>query len=475
MRAFDLVVEAPESSSFPGLRRAVDLSPEPMDGLVFVVGGRPLRWPETSNRHDAQIRLPGFRPGTAADRNVGLRASRASWVVFLDRDAAVRPDWLEGITADVVRAPADVAATGVAYRRDALTEIGGFDERLRTGARADDDAALRLARCGWRVEPGGRWVTHDTGGDPWSIVRRQWDRADDTVMRAVHGRWWRRSVAEAGRRVKSNHPGHPTEAALLVTAGMASLVAARNDRWRAAMAAAACWVAGTARLAATDPLLGTLGLRGAALAASMIPPVAVGATVVGALRARAVAASPRRRERHADDAPLGAVLFDRDGTLLVDAPADGAPAHMRPTPGARTALDRVRSAGLAVGMLDGHRSDGGRPKASGELLIRHRVEGLLGPFDVVEPSEPGRRHTDGSKDPAAIARAARRLGLDPCRCAVVGDQGEDIAAGLAAGARAVLVPNGATHGVDLRWVPAVAPTIEAAVDLLLDGVSASPG
>ena len=62
-----------------------------------------------------------------------------------------------------------------------------------------------------------------------------------------------------------------------------------------------------------------------------------------------------------------------------------------------------------------------------------------------------------------------RLGVDPGACAVVGDADEDVVAGLAAGARAVLVPNGTTSGGALRWAPEVEPTIEGAVDLLLHG------
>ena len=46
-----------------------------------------------------------------------------------------------------------------------------------------------------------------------------------------------------------------------------------------------------------------------------------------------------------------AVLFDRDGTLLIDVPYNGDPAAVRPVPGARLGVDRLRRAGLPVGIV----------------------------------------------------------------------------------------------------------------------------
>jgi HAD superfamily hydrolase (TIGR01662 family) len=45
------------------------------------------------------------------------------------------------------------------------------------------------------------------------------------------------------------------------------------------------------------------------------------------------------------------VLFDRDGTLIVDVPYNGDPARVVPMPGARAALDRLRAAGVRVGVV----------------------------------------------------------------------------------------------------------------------------
>ena len=48
---------------------------------------------------------------------------------------------------------------------------------------------------------------------------------------------------------------------------------------------------------------------------------------------------------------LRAVLFDRDGTLVVDVPYNGDPGLVRAMPGAKGVLDTLRERGLAVGVL----------------------------------------------------------------------------------------------------------------------------
>ena len=59
-----------------------------------------------------------------------------------------------------------------------------------------------------------------------------------------------------------------------------------------------------------------------------------------------------------------AVLFDRDGTLIEDVPYNGDPALVRPVPGARAALDRLRAAGFKIGDLFGGRGGKGRKVAA---------------------------------------------------------------------------------------------------------------
>jgi len=47
------------------------------------------------------------------------------------------------------------------------------------------------------------------------------------------------------------------------------------------------------------------------------------------------------------------VLLDRDGTLVVDVPYNGDPAHVRPMPGARAAIDRLRREGIRTAVVPG--------------------------------------------------------------------------------------------------------------------------
>ena len=49
--------------------------------------------------------------------------------------------------------------------------------------------------------------------------------------------------------------------------------------------------------------------------------------------------------------PAGAVLFDRDGTLIRDVPYNGDPALVEPMPGAAAAVTAARRRGLRVGMI----------------------------------------------------------------------------------------------------------------------------
>ena len=91
-----------------------------------------------------------------------------------------------------------------------------------------------------------------------------------------------------------------------------------------------------------------------------------------------------RNKRSGRGGPLfDAVLFDRDGTLIEDVPFNGDPARVRPMPGAREALDRLRAAGLRLGVVTNQ--SGWRVAYSPLDQVRRvnaRVEELLGPFDT---------------------------------------------------------------------------------------------
>jgi beta-phosphoglucomutase-like phosphatase (HAD superfamily) len=66
-----------------------------------------------------------------------------------------------------------------------------------------------------------------------------------------------------------------------------------------------------------------------------------------------------------------------------------------------------------------------------------------------------------------IVQAARRLGVLPERCAVIGDIGSDVEAARAAGARAILVPTEVTRAEEVAAAPEVALSLTEAVERLL--------
>ena len=169
---------------------------------------------------------------------------------------------------------------------------------------------------------------------------------------------------------------------------------------------------------------------------------------------------------------LRAVLFDRDGTLVVDVPYNGDPRMVRPFPGARRALDGLRSLGLATGVLS-NQSGIARGILTAEEVagVNARVEELLGPFDVWEVCPHSAEDGCGCRKPAPgmIHSACSRLGIDPSEAAFIGDIGSDIEAARAAGARGVLVPTPLTRTEEVAAAGEVAADLEQAVAMLLRG------
>jgi HAD superfamily hydrolase (TIGR01662 family) len=166
------------------------------------------------------------------------------------------------------------------------------------------------------------------------------------------------------------------------------------------------------------------------------------------------------------------VLFDRDGTLVQDVPYNGDPRRVRPMPGAEEAVRMVRAAGLATGVVS-NQSGIGRGLLSVDQVrrVNERVDALLGPFGVwaICPHHPGAGCPCRKPRPGLVLAAARRLGVPPENCAVVGDIGADVRAARAAGARGVIVPTAVTRTEEYAAEPEVCPDLLAAVRLLLSG------
>ncbi|WFE39583.1 HAD-IIIA family hydrolase [Micromonospora sp. WMMD998] len=165
-----------------------------------------------------------------------------------------------------------------------------------------------------------------------------------------------------------------------------------------------------------------------------------------------------------------AVLLDRDGTLVEDVPYNGDPEKVRPVPGAREALDRLRAAGLRLAVVT-NQSGLARGLFTGDDLrrVNARVEELLGPFDTWQicPHAEADRCACRKPAPGLVHAAARALGTTPSRCLLIGDIGADMGAAAAAGAAAVLVPTPATRDAEVAAAPTVAADLPDAVDIVL--------
>jgi GT2 family glycosyltransferase len=147
------------------------------DGTAQVLGGQPDGAPRV-----ASVRLEGRGP--AAARNAGWRAARAPLVAFTDDDCEADAGWLEelleahaenpgailqGVTkpipreAELLRRPFTrtrriegpspwFATCNIAYPREVLERLGGFDELFPEALGEDTDLGWRALEQGAHVE-----------------------------------------------------------------------------------------------------------------------------------------------------------------------------------------------------------------------------------------------------------------------------------------------------------------------------------
>ncbi|HEV7677660.1 MAG TPA: HAD-IIIA family hydrolase [Candidatus Dormibacteraeota bacterium] len=497
----DVVIPTIGRESLGALLRALDASRGPLPERVIVVDDRrdapaPLALPSLPRGGERLEVLRSGGGGPAAARNVGWRAASAPWVAFLDDDTVPSPAWLDDLVDDLATLPRQVAASqgrivvplpsgrratdwernvhglesatwataDMAYRRTALAAVGGFDERFRHAYREDADLALRVRRRGWQIERGRRHVVHPVRPAGRMVsVRLQRGNADDVLMRALHGAGWR-AAAHVPRGRRRRH-------AAISAAAVLVLLGAATRRRSLAAGAALAWLGGTAELAwariapgpRTADEVGTMLITSA-----LLPLAATAHWARGVLRLRTTLGDTRHAPQPLPWHPR-AVLFDRDGTLVHDVPYNGEPSRVLPMPGAREAVDRLRRAGVRVGVVSNQSGVGrGLLSASQVDAVNRHLDALLGPFDDwrICPHAAGDGCDCRKPQPGMVLEAARALDVAPSQCVVVGDIGADVAAGAAAGGGGVLVPTEATLDVELRGT-AVARNLGEAVDLLL--------
>jgi len=132
-----------------------------------------------------------------------------------------------------------------------------------------------------------------------------------------------------------------------------------------------------------------------------------------------------------------AVLFDRDGTLVIDVPYNGDPQRVILVPGAKDALDMLRADGLKIGVISNQSGVArGRITIDQVEAVNRRIAGLCGPIDVwlYCPHGPDDACECRKPRPGMVLEAARLLDVDPEECLVIGDKQSDVEAANAAGA-----------------------------------------
>ncbi|MEV1178432.1 HAD-IIIA family hydrolase [Nonomuraea sp. NPDC049784] len=173
----------------------------------------------------------------------------------------------------------------------------------------------------------------------------------------------------------------------------------------------------------------------------------------------------------------GAVLFDRDGTLIRDVPYNGDPGLVEPMPGAVEAVARLRRAEVPVAVVTNQSGVAkGLLSADDMDQVNARVEELLGPFDAwaicVHDDADG--CTCRKPAPGLVIRAAAILDVSPRDCVVVGDIGRDMDAARAAGARGILVPTKQTRREEIEQAAEVADDLTDVVERVLSDMD-GPG
>lgn len=162
------------------------------------------------------------------------------------------------------------------------------------------------------------------------------------------------------------------------------------------------------------------------------------------------------------------VLFDRDSILAED---PSGPDGVRPAPGAREALGMLRLHGVRTGFVALRPGGGhGRLSDADVRAVNHRVDELLGPFDIwgVCPHAPDDGCHCRPPEPGLILWAAGRVCTAPADCAVVGTAA-DAEAAARVGAHGILVPDERTRPEETARADHVAPDVLTAVRALLTG------
>jgi glycosyltransferase involved in cell wall biosynthesis len=160
--------------------------------------------------------------GPAVARNAGWRAAHAPLVAFTDDDTMADRRWLEegaqalggrvAICGRVVVPPladpptdhelmtrgleaAEFVTANAFVRRDALAQVGGFDERFLRAWREDSDLQFRLQQLGEVTRVDVATVVHPVRPERWGVcLRQQRNTFFDALLYKKHPRLYRERI-----------------------------------------------------------------------------------------------------------------------------------------------------------------------------------------------------------------------------------------------------------------------------------------
>lgn len=267
-----------------------------VDSMANLTGGRPRV--EYVPVRDTQ--------GPAGARNMGWRRARAPVIAFTDDDTVPEPGWLEaglatmasGVQAAAGRiimplphAPTDIERdaarlTGAEFvtancfvRRDALAEVGGFDERYTAAWREDSDLQFKLLEHdGTIIEAVDAVVVHPLRSMPFgAAIGMQKKVMFDVLLYRKFPRLYR-------ERIRRGRPWFYLTVSAMPVAFVAAHLAGRPH---AAAAAAALWATLTLLFFMRRLRNSAFSLRNVVellLTSAVIPPLSIFWRLVGASR-----------------------------------------------------------------------------------------------------------------------------------------------------------------------------------------------
>lgn len=170
----------------------------------------------------------GSHRGPATARNLGIKRARGRIVVFIDDDCEAERDWLReivrpfsceevvGVEGQVIRHPNCTPFThfvenrhgrlyltaNMAYRRDALERVGGFDEGYPHAAAEDWDLAFRILQQGGAIvfQPAAKVVHVPVPITGRAFVSRVKERESGVRLYRRFPELWRQTTGRSMKR-----------------------------------------------------------------------------------------------------------------------------------------------------------------------------------------------------------------------------------------------------------------------------------